>query len=292
MRLILAIVFAAASGLGVARAADVDASVAKRHVNLSALQPMLAEQIAKAACFARLDINRTANLGYLDGSYELFDMTRRGLREGNKALGLQTEPNQSVITALNSLDRVSQNWNAQVSAAGGSVSLSDELFFAITSATDKVVTAAAKVAERTERAYAVGDRSFPLEVSLRIKLASRQRTLSQRMAKDLCLIEAGFAAEAHRASLQEGIALFEASLSALRDGFPAFSLAAEKNPAQRAQLEFVATLWDEVKPIYARAAEGQAPTAAELRLISWQNNQILSQMNAAVFNYETRNVSG
>ncbi|MEM9760499.1 MAG: hypothetical protein AAF933_14755, partial [Pseudomonadota bacterium] len=113
-----------------------DASVAKRHVNLSALQPMLAEQIAKAACFARLDINRTANLGYLDGSYELFDMTRRGLREGNKALGLQTEPNQSVITALNSLDRVSQNWNAQVSAAGGSVSLSDELFFAITSATD------------------------------------------------------------------------------------------------------------------------------------------------------------
>ncbi|MEM6356308.1 MAG: type IV pili methyl-accepting chemotaxis transducer N-terminal domain-containing protein, partial [Pseudomonadota bacterium] len=202
------------------------------------------------------------------------------------------EPNQSVITALNSLDRVSQNWNAQVSAAGGSVSLSDELFFAITSATDKVVTAAAEVAERTERAYAVGDRSFPLEVSLRIKLASRQRTLSQRMAKDLCLIEAGFAAETHRASLQEGIELFEASLSALRDGFPAFGLAAEKNPAQRAQLEFVATLWDEVKPIYARAAEGQAPTAAELRLISWQNNQILSQMNAAVFNYETRNVSG
>lgn len=292
MRLSIATALVVLAGLGAARAADVDASVAKRHVNLSALQPMLAEQIAKAACFARLDINAKANLSYLAGSFVLFDKTRRGLREGNKALGLQAEQKQTVITALNHLDRTSEAWNARVSAVGASNSLSDELFFAITGGTEPVVDAAMQVAEKAERTYAVGDRSFPLDISLRINLASRQRTLSQSMAKDLCLIESGFNASDHRAELAEGIKLFEASLNALRDGFPAFSLAAESDPEQRAQLDFVATLWDEVKPIYARVAAGEKPTAAELRLIAWQNNQILSQMNAAVFNYETRNISG
>ncbi|MEL6766056.1 MAG: type IV pili methyl-accepting chemotaxis transducer N-terminal domain-containing protein [Pseudomonadota bacterium] len=292
MRLTVSAVFVVLAGFGVARAADVDASVAKRHVNLSALQPMLAEQISKAACFARLGINEQANLSYLAGSFELFDKTRRGLRDGNKALGLEAETNQGVLTALNRLDRASSTWNARVAAVGGSSNLSEEMFFAITGGTVPVVKAAAEVAEKAERAYAVGDRSFPLDISLRINLASRQRTLSQRMAKDLCLIESGFNAAEHRAELAEGIKLFEASLDALRNGFPAFSLAPEADPQQRAQLDFVATLWDEVKPIYARVAAGEAPTPAELRLIAWQNNQILSQMNAAVFNYETRNIDG
>ncbi|MEM9764267.1 MAG: type IV pili methyl-accepting chemotaxis transducer N-terminal domain-containing protein, partial [Pseudomonadota bacterium] len=221
-----------------------------------------------------------------------FDKTRRGLREGNKALGLQAEEKQTVITALNRLDRATETWNARVSAVGASSSLSDEMFFSITGSTASIVDAARLVAEKAERTYAVGDRSFPLDISIRINLASRQRTLSQSMAKDLCLIESGFNAEDHRAELAEGIKLFEASLDALRNGFPAFSLAAESDPEQRAQLDFVAALWDEVKPIYARVAAGEKPTAAELRLIAWQNNQILSQMNAAVFNYETRSVSG
>ncbi|MEM7499167.1 MAG: type IV pili methyl-accepting chemotaxis transducer N-terminal domain-containing protein [Pseudomonadota bacterium] len=253
---------------------------------------MLAEQIAKAACFAGLGINASANIGYLAGSYALFDKTRQGLRHGSAALGLVEEKNQSVLLALNELDRVSNTWSARVDAAAGSNSLSEEAVFSIVAGSAQVVEAARVTAEKAERVYATGSYSFPLETSLRIKLASRQRTLSQRMAKDFCLIESGMNAEAHRASLKEAIDLFQASLGALKDGFPAFNLDAEMDPEKRAQLEFVASLWDEVRPIYTRVAEGAAPTAAELRLIAWQNNQILSQMNAAVFSYETRGASG
>ncbi|MEM8819549.1 MAG: type IV pili methyl-accepting chemotaxis transducer N-terminal domain-containing protein [Pseudomonadota bacterium] len=255
-------------------------------MNLAALQPMLAEQIAKSACFAALGQNISANRNYLAGAYRLFDRTRQGLRDGNDALGLKAESNQGMLSALASLDRAAELWAAQVDALGRTETVSEQLAFGIIAGSEAVVSKAADVAQMAEQVYATGDQAFPLAISLRIKLASRQRTLSQSMAKSFCMIAAGERAEEHRAVLSQSIALFEDSLTALIDGFPAFGLAPEANPAQRSQLQFVFGLWQEMKPAYTRIAAGGTPSAEELRLIAWQNNQILSQMNAAAFNYE------
>ncbi|MEM8596069.1 MAG: type IV pili methyl-accepting chemotaxis transducer N-terminal domain-containing protein [Pseudomonadota bacterium] len=269
-----------------ASANDVDPAVAKRHVNLSALQPMLAEQIAKSACFAAIGVNTSANVAYLGGAYRLFESTRQGLRDGSDALGLEAETSRGMISALDRLDSASSAWGARVAALAQSERPSMQVVIGVIGTSGAVETAARDVAEMAERTYALGDQSFPFQISLKIKLASRQRTLSQSMAKDVCLIQANVQAEESRASLQEAIGVFDASLSALRDGFPAFNLPAESDAGLRSQLDYVAELWEEVKPAYVRIASGEEPSAAEMRLIAWQNNQILSKMNAAAFNYE------
>ncbi|MEL6265643.1 MAG: type IV pili methyl-accepting chemotaxis transducer N-terminal domain-containing protein [Pseudomonadota bacterium] len=264
-----------------------DAPEANRHVNLSALQSMLAEQIAKAACFAALEVNATAQRRYMAGAYELFSLTHLGLRGGNSALGLAEEVHPNMLQALDAVERESNGWRARVTAAiHANGALSDKQMLRIVEETETVLPATNALAERASRTYGA-TAGESLAQSLRIKLASRQRLLSQKIAKDFCLIAQGHEVAHHRAELNAAIGLFDASMNALIDGFAAFGLAAEANPTRRAELEAVRDAWNEIRPALAEVAAGAAPDAASISTVAWGNNVVLTLANAAVFSYET-----
>ncbi|MEM6487761.1 MAG: type IV pili methyl-accepting chemotaxis transducer N-terminal domain-containing protein [Pseudomonadota bacterium] len=270
-----------------------DAATATRHVNVSALQSMLVEQIAKAACFADLGVNASANMAYLRGSFELYARAEEGLRGGNKSLGLVEETNPNMLQALDRVTRVSQRWRATVGAvaAGDGDVLSAQSLETILTQTALVTEATEELAERADRTYGKSE-GVTLAQALRLKLAARQRMLSQRMAKDYCMMQAGADVAGHRAALDEAITLFDGSLSALIDGFPAFGLKAEADPARLARLKAVRSAWDDIKPLLVRAANGQAQSRADVVAVAWGNNLVLTLANAAVFAYETDGKGG
>lgn len=276
-----------------ALAADaVDPSVAKRHVNLAQLQPMLAEQIAKAACFARLGVNAAAQMQYLRGARELFVLTQQGLREGNAALGLEPETHPNLIQALDAFDRGAGHWVAQTGAVAASNGvLSAQAFDALLLATGPVTRLTEDFAGRAARTYGATE-GVPLSLSVRIEVASRQRLLSQRIAKEFCLIASGRESAERRAALGEAIAVFDQSLTALIEGVEAFGLPAETDPGRLSRLEGVRAAWADMKPVVEAAAAGAAPDAAGIAEVAWSNNVILTQANATVFAYETDEIGG
>ncbi|MEO0822382.1 MAG: type IV pili methyl-accepting chemotaxis transducer N-terminal domain-containing protein [Pseudomonadota bacterium] len=265
--------------------AEGDAAAAKRNVNLSALQTMLAQQVSKAACFAALGIHPQAQARYLRGAHELFERTRVGLREGNSALGLLPETRQSLLLGLDRVDRTATAWTSMVNAVPEDGSISEAVLGSLLHTGEAVSLETQAAAVRSERAYGAGQQ-FALSTSLRLSIAGRQRVLSQRIAKDFCLIALGHEAEKHRAALAEAVKLFDDSQTALIEGFAAFGLPAESDPEVLSELQFVAKIWAQIRPALVAVAAGQAPSQAGIEDVAWQNNLILVQMNKAVFAYE------
>ncbi|MEL6197281.1 MAG: type IV pili methyl-accepting chemotaxis transducer N-terminal domain-containing protein [Pseudomonadota bacterium] len=285
----LAAVLAFSTGQG---AQATDAATAKRHVNLAALQPMLAEQIAKAACFTRLGVHPDAQMKYLRGAQTLFSKTQAGLRDGSPALGLATETHPNLIQGLDAFDREAGRWLAQTKAlANGEGNISDQAFEALVLQTTKAVALTEDFAERARRTYGATD-GVALSLTLRIELASRQRLLSQRIAKEFCLIASGRGGDENRAALAEAAAVFDKSMNALIDGVDAFGLPAESDTDRLRKLEGVREAWSSMQPVVMAVAAGATPDAAAIAEVAWSNNVILTQANAAVFAYETTGVEG
>lgn len=287
LRAALSIAILVGAGATTAATGDVDPATARRHVNLAGLQSMLAEQMAKAACFAHLGVHEEAQKLYLAGAYDLFTHTQSGLREGSDALGLAAETHPNLIQALDRVDRATELWRAAIKAvAPAEVAVTADLVGRLARQTAQVTEKTDALAERTARTYAAGE-GLPLDLALKIELASRQRMLSQRIAKNVCLIAAGIEAEAARTELVEAKTLFEASLDALIDGYPAFGLAPETDPERRPQLDYVRRVWADTEPLAAEAVAGRPLDEAALREVAWSNVLILSRTNAVVFSYET-----
>ncbi|MEO1776162.1 MAG: type IV pili methyl-accepting chemotaxis transducer N-terminal domain-containing protein [Pseudomonadota bacterium] len=271
---------------------DVDPATAKRHVNLAALQPMLAEQIAKAACFAHLGVNPSAQMQYLRGAHGLFEQTHRGMRKGNSALGLVAETHPNLLQALDAVDRDAGRWMARSAAlSNGDGDISAQALEALMRDTASATAVTEALSQRTARTYGA-DKGVPLALSVRIDLASRQRLMSQRIAKDYCLIAAGEATPERRAALSEAVTLFDNSLEALIEGVDAFGLPAETDVRRLALLNSVGDAWREMRPYVTAVAGGATPDAAAISAVAWVNNVVLTQANAAVFAYETGGVEG
>ena len=286
IRALLPIAAAAVLAAAPVRAADLDAAAAgKRAVNLSALQPMLIEQAAKAACFASLAGPTAANLGDIDRALGQLGKVQAGLRKGSEALGLVEEDDPRMLQALDRLDRAMQPLTAVLTSVVGSGGVSEQALRRITQLTGPAVAEATDAATRAERLHGQGS-AVPLAVTLKISLGARQRVLSQTMSKQLCLIAKGIEVEANREALAENVRVFETTLDALIDGFDAFGLPPESNPEQRRKLEGVKGLWADVAPAFHGVIEGGEPTADDLRSIAWQEKMIFTQLDQAVFNYE------
>jgi hypothetical protein len=274
----------AATALGASGARGATTADGRRRINLAARQGMLTQQIAKSACFAALGVTPEAQAAFMKGSSALFERTLAALRHGDRNFGLVAESKTQVLIALSDAERHWTDFRPAVEALADAPSIAPGDLGDVIALNLPVLDAALAHAQKVERAY--GGNELPLHLAVAINFAGRQRMLTQKMAKEYALVALGIEAEANRASLGETIGLFDASLTALSDGFPPLSLQAPKNPALREKLAIVRGLWTEVKPAFARTAEGATPTAEELPEIAWLVNPILVQMNRAVFLFE------
>jgi hypothetical protein len=119
-----------------------------------------------------------------------------------------------------------------------------------------------------------------------MNLAGRQRMLTQKMAKEALLIAADVDADTHRKSLSETVGLFETTLKGLRDGDESAGLPQTTNERIVKQLDTVRAIFDETKPLFMRAADGQTLGPADLADLADKNVPLLNEMNKAVQLYE------
>jgi len=118
-----------------------------------------------------------------------------------------------------------------------------------------------------------------------INLAGKQRMLTQKMSKEALLVAKGIDATANQANLKKTANLFDKTLKGLKNGDADLGLVKTEEADIVKQLDQVATLWANFKPLIDEVAGGNAK-ADVLAKIAAGNLPLLKAMNKAVKMYE------
>ncbi len=251
-------------------------------INLSGRQRMLTQKMSKEMLLVAKGIEAEANKASLKGTAELFDKTLKGLLDGDAGVGLPPTETPVIRRQLGKVDGLWKSFRAHVDAvlSGGDVpvgSIAAENLPLL-----KNMNTAVRLYEK-EAKKATGK-----SAGVVINLAGKQRMLTQKMSKEMLLIALNHDADANKSNLRGTASLFDRTLKGLRDGDNDLELPGTKDAAIVAQLDKIAGLWAEFKPLMDEAGDvnAKAISDASLEKMSKTNLPLLSEMNKAVKMYE------
>lgn len=270
-----------------ARSADAgEASDAKRRVNLSGRQRMLTQRMAKAACFASMDVERDMHVEMLRTARGDFDRALNALHFGDEALGVYGE--EKTARVLRSLSIVEEQWIVFDEALAQMLT-ADRFDGAPAEAIYRnnvpLLVDMNKSVSFIEQAYA-NPGEMLLGAAVAINIAGRQRMLSQKIGKELCLITLGWNVDDVSEQLQKTVALFEGSHEALANGMPAAGVIPPPNAEIAGALGELKSLWLTMKPLVVAALEGESLAPEAVEDFARQNDVLLRDMHAIVGMYE------
>jgi hypothetical protein len=239
-------------------------------------QGLLAERMAKAACLAARGIDREDAFAQLREAYETFARVHAGLRGG----GIESSPELQAAVA-----KADPAW----SVARMIVATSLEGSAVETDALPMLDRASTEVADRMDSAarLTAGDTAEaagPITQAFTRDVAARQRILSQRIVKEACLLglAQGQDVETGRDRLNGTVALFEASLTALRDGMPEAGILPPPNLDVERRLDWVGQLWSGLEADLELVMIGGGLDPDRLASVARRSELILSEMEEAV----------
>ena len=273
-RCLSAVGLAALMTLGVS-ADDVTAQVdqsdtysgGKARVNNSAKLRALAEGISAASCRMAAGIDAEATGTALAAMQNNFNTILTGLEQGSSAMGMPGEERGSAV--LKSIWAVQEDWAPMDAAVAGMLNGNTDDASVIRSGHSALFEHALILASDVSGAY-----SDPQELlqsdAITFNFIGRQRELANSMSRMVCELATGTASDGTRDELKQAVNLFDASLNALRNGFPDAGISPPPNDAVAGSLAQMAELWSEDKAIFdavlggAEASEDDVMRAAAL----------------------------
>lgn len=264
----MALVLAAAQSAGILTAQPVAAQSidsalyvgGKARVNRSASLRSLSEAVASASCRVNSGIGTNTATIDLATVNEDFDRIIDGLVNGNAALGMPG-PEESGRTRR-TLEETAALWAPLQDAAARLASGSGTAADAAT-----IHTGFRDLFDQTEILAAAisGQYSDPQQLlqsdATVLNFAVRQRALAYRMTRTMCELATGTETEQTTEELANSAKLFEQTLIALRDGFPAAGINPPPNDAVLNSLQATFDIWRDQKGVLDAALAGQTPTA-------------------------------
>ena len=252
-------------------------------INLAGKQRMLTQKMSKEVLLVARGIDADANRKNLAKTEALFEKTLNGLVKGDADLGLPPTTDPAILAQLDVVKRLWKDFKKDVDAVlGGDTSPA-----VLTAIANQNIPLLKEMNKAVQMYAKAAGSSLSPAMATTINLAGKQRMLTQKMTKELLLVANGVDAEKNRAALKKTVALFDRTLKGLLDGDAKLGLPGTKDPAIRAQLQVVAKLWKEYKPVLDAVDTSDAGLKKAARL----NLPLLKEMNKAVKMFE-RSVKG
>ncbi len=260
-------------------------SVAVR-IALAGQQRMLSERMAKSLCFARSGVDPMQQVDRLQDAMQAFDAVHRGLVEGNDALELYVETDPSVLEAWENLDILWFSLNAVYSRAIDGAPVSEREFSQVLGLTLEVDKRANDLVAQIRHKYAEKLGSGGLGKAILLDLYDRQRMLSQKLSKEVCLLSRGHKIDETAAEMAETLKLFDTSLRAFLEGMPIAGIPKPPSPAIAEALDRANEIWIGYRPVVSALASGGAASLSDLARVAEETEAFLLEMNTVVKLYE------
>lgn len=257
---------------------------AKARVNRSATLRSLSEAVAATSCQINANIGVETAEADLAVYREEFTNILAGLENGSNVLGMPgAEPR---ARTLKSIQELASFW-APLNEAAENLSIGR--------GTDTEATAISRsypaLFDQTEGLAATisGQYSNPQQLlqsdATVLNFAIRQRALGYRMARAMCELAAGTGDADTQEELATTVDLFERTLIALRDGFPAAGINAPPNDAVYSSLTATYDIWLANRSMFDRALAGSTPTPDDVIAASDLSKTLSLGMNNSITLY-------
>lgn len=257
---------------------------AKRQINLAGRQSMLTQKIAALVCLSELGRQSDAKgLEVLQLRW-VFRRTLRAFKDGDPILGIAQETNANSVKQI---ETIAASWKIKADSMDNWA-----LFFS--SAVPEIYNLSLQVLNGTEglvrgmqQSYTESKLVSPSTLT-GLRLAGRQRMLSQRMTKEFCMVHSDYKPEDNRTKLKGTLQEFEDALADLKNGSQELGL--EKPPSMITdQLDLVEREYSLLKQTLAKALTGETITKSDLDLVEQQSTKVLLAADEVVYVYEQLN---
>ncbi|MCK5853651.1 MAG: type IV pili methyl-accepting chemotaxis transducer N-terminal domain-containing protein [Sulfurovaceae bacterium] len=211
-------------------------------INLAGKQRMLTQKMSKEALLIISGIEAEKNKKILQQTISTFDITLKGLRDGNKALHLPKTQEKEIVALLNKEIKL---WNLFKRFLNKIVDgkADKETLKAVEIANMPLLTLTNKVVHLYEKKYVS---TLSADIVKTINLAGRERMLIQKMTKELLLIATNIKSDAYIKSLETDGHLFQVKLDELIKDKKRI-----KEPKLAQRVTDIKKLWDEYQGIIA-----------------------------------------
>ncbi len=230
----------------------------KARVSRSTSLRSLTEAVASASCRVQGGIETAASQEDLAKAQEDFSAIVDGLINGNAALGMPGAERRARM--LSSLDATASLWapieTAAANLASGSGTAEDAA--TIRAGYAALFTQTEQTASDIAGQYADPQSLLQSDATV-LNFAVRQRALAYRMTRAMCELATGTGNDATADELAQTVDLFDKTLIALRDGFPAAGINPPPNEIILERLVATFDLWRNGRGIYDTAIGGAQP---------------------------------
>lgn len=261
---------------------------AQRRLNIAGRQRMLSQRIAMASCFALRFPGHGEMVKELQEARALFMSSMKALRSGSVEMALAVENDPEMFPWLDAAAKIAGQYDGRVNAFASAPpeKRKQGQLDTIYETSLPLLNALSDIVEQLQVKYE--DTGVVRNgLAHAINVSGRQRMLSQKMSKELCMIALGHNVPATRAHLTGTIALFESSHQMLKRGLTALDLTEKNAGAISAQLSVIERHWQKLGEIFRRTGDGGDPVEADLKTIAADSSIFLAELNGAVEIYES-----
>ncbi len=240
-------------------------------IDLSGKQRMLTQEMTKESFLINLSVEKDKNIERLKSSSTLFDKTLKGLLHGDKSLGLIDFKDDEITAQLKKVETLWIPFYKEVKnviqgkATNGSYEHLESSNMALLKEMNKAVSLYSQ------------QKSSDFKLAHDMNLAGKQRMLTQKMAKDLVIINSGLKSKKYKDDFKSARELFSKTLKGLSNGDKELKLQGVKSGNIKTELKVVETLWQKEQSKLDKALSGKDIKQAVQAL-----DTILVEMNSAV----------
>lgn len=261
--------------------ADVGGS---QRINFSGKLRMLSQRVVANACYIHMGVTPEQSQAALQATVAEFGLITNALEFGNDDLGIiGPEDRRRTLAGIAKLNELWAPIEARATVIAEGQGTADDVT-EIATQSGPLLDIAVRLVSQISGQYSNPAALLQAD-ALVIDIAGRQRMLSQRMSKNVCLLAAGINEDVARGELEGARNTFDASLNALYHGMPDAGVQPPPTDDIETNLAAVITNWNGLKPIVDQELSGQTLDAEQLAIMFSGANGMTGDMNTIVGMY-------